>query len=88
MYTSKMQKASVTTRWWDWASIAVLFIIVETSASRLVTTNWTTFLFLGQTVAYIGFTVGTALGYTGFSTRLSRFISFLYMIIFLRCNGR
>lgn len=83
MYTSKMQRPSRTTRWWDWTSIVVLFIIVETSASRLVTTNWTAFLFLGQTVAYIGYTVGTALGYTGFSQRLSRWISFLYMIVFL-----
>jgi transglutaminase-like putative cysteine protease len=78
-----MQKASVTTRWWDWASIAILLIIIETAASRLVTTNWTEFLYLGQTVAYIGFTVGAALGYSGFSVRLSRFISFLYMVIFL-----
>jgi len=83
MYTSNMQKASGTTRWWDWISILVLFIIVETSASRLVTTNWTPFLFLGQTAAYIGFTVGAALGYARFSARLSRWISFLYMIIFL-----
>ena len=83
MYTSKMQKASGTTRWWDWTSILVLFIMVETSASRLVATNWTIFLFLGQTVAYIGFTVGMALGYTKFSPRLSRWISLLYMIIFL-----
>lgn len=83
MYTSKMQNTSGTTRWWDWISIAILFILVETSASRLVITNWTQFLFLGQTVAYIGFTVGTALGYTGFSRRLSRWISFLYMIVFL-----
>ena len=83
MYTSKMQKASGTTRWWDWISILILFIIIETSASRLVTTNWTIFLFLGQTVAYIGFTIGMALGYTRFSPRLARFISFLYMIIFL-----
>ena len=83
MYTSKMQKASETTRWWDGISVLVLFIIVETTASRLVATNWTSFLFLGQTVAYIGFTVGVALGYTRFSPRLARFLSFLYMIIFL-----
>ena len=83
MYTSKMQKVSGTTRWWDWTSVMVLFIIVETSASRLVTTNWTEFLFLGQTVAYIGFTVGAMLGYSRFSQKLSRWISFLYMIIFL-----
>ena len=83
MYTTKMEKASGTTRWWDWISILLLFIIVETAASRLVTTSWTDFLFLGQTVAYIAFTVGVALGYTRFSPRLSRWLSFLYMLIFL-----
>jgi hypothetical protein len=83
MYTSKMQKASAIPRWWDWASIAILFVIIETTASRLVTTNWTEFLFLGQTVAYIGFTTGVILGYARFSARLSRWISFLYMIVFL-----
>lgn len=83
MYTSKMQKASGTTRWWDWASIAILFIIVETTASRLVVTNWTDFLFLGQTVAYLAFTAGMALGYSRFPLRLSRLISFLYMLVFL-----
>jgi transglutaminase-like putative cysteine protease len=83
MYTTKMQKSSDTTRWWDWTSIVLLFIIVETSASRLVATNWTDFLFLGQAVAYIAFTVGVALGYSRFSPRLSRLISFLYMLVFL-----
>jgi len=70
-------------RWWDWIAIPVLFIMVETAASRLVATNWTEFLFLGQTVAYIGFTVGVALGYSRFSVRSTRWISFLYMLIFL-----
>lgn len=83
MYTSKMKKAIAATRWWDWVSIVLLFFMVETSASRLVTTNWTKFLFLGQTVAYIGYTVGTALGYSRFSARVSRWISLLYMLIFL-----
>lgn len=70
-------------RWWDWTSITLLFLLVETSASRLVTTNWTDALYLGQTAAYIGFTVGAALGYSRFSRRASRWISFLYMLVFL-----
>lgn len=81
MYTSTMQKSS--SRWWDWTSIVLLFLLVETSASRLVSTNWTEFLYLGQTAAYIGFTVGAALGYSRFSKRTSRWISFLYMILYL-----
>ena len=78
-----MQKSSRTLRWWDWSSIFFLFLLLETVASRLVTTNWTSFLFLGQTVTYISFVIGTALGYTRFSPRLSRLISFLYMLILL-----
>lgn len=81
MYTSDMQKTS--SRWWDWASIVLLFFLVETAASRLVSTNWTKFLYLGQTAAYIGFTVGAALGYSRFSKRASRWISFLYMLLYL-----
>lgn len=83
MYTSKMQKTMGIPRWWDWTSVALLFFMVETSASRLVATNWTGFLFLGQTLAYIGFTVGAALGYSRFKVRIARWLSFLYMVVFL-----
>jgi transglutaminase-like putative cysteine protease len=76
-----MQKSSPG--WWDWTSVTLLFLLVETSASRLVSANWTSFLFLGQTAAYIGFVVGMALGYSRFSTRAARWISFFYLIVFL-----
>jgi transglutaminase-like putative cysteine protease len=78
-----MQKAKGIPRWWDWTSVALLFLMVETSASRLVATNWTEFLFLGQTLAYIGYTVGVTLGYTRYKVRIARLISFLYMVVFL-----
>lgn len=83
MYTSPMQKTSGASRWWDWPSVALLFVLVETTATRLVATDWVPFLYLGQTVAYIAFTVGAALGYTRFSPRLARWLSFVYMLIFL-----
>lgn len=83
MYTSNVQSSKGIPRWWDWTSVALLFLMVETSASRLVATNWTEFLFLGQTMAYIGYTVGTALGYSRFKVRIARWISFLYMVVFL-----
>ena len=78
-----MLKSSRTLRWWDWSSIFLLFLLLETVASRLVTTNWTPFLFLGQTLTYFGFLIGTALGYTRYSPRTARWVSFLYMIIML-----
>lgn len=78
-----MQKSSSTPRWWDWASIFILFLMLETVASRLVTTNWTTFLFLVQTITYLGYMIGTILGYTRFSIRATRWLSFFYMLILL-----
>jgi transglutaminase-like putative cysteine protease len=70
-------------RWWDWAAIGLLFILLQTVASRLVATNWTPFLYLIQTFTYIGFVVGTALGYSTFGRRTVRWLTFFYMIIML-----
>jgi hypothetical protein len=78
-----MEKTSVPVRWWDWASLALLFVLLETVAARLVATTWTPFLYLTQYATYIAFAIGTALGYSQFSRRLSQWLSFLYMIIML-----
>lgn len=78
-----MQTSSRTLRWWDWSSVLILLILLETIASRLVTTEWTPFLYLGQLITFFGFVVGTALARTRFSLRLSRWISFLYMLVLL-----
>ena len=48
-----MEKTSAPVRWWDWASIALLFLLMETVAARLVATTWTPFLYLTQTATYI-----------------------------------
>ncbi len=77
-----MQKSS-TPRWWDWYAVLILLLLLETVASRLVVTNWTSFLFLGQTIIYFGCVIGMILGYTRFSPRITRWISFLYMLILL-----
>ena len=69
-----MEKASAPARWWDWASIALLFVLLEIVASRLVATTWTPFLYLAQTSTYIAFVVGVALGYSRFSRRLSQWL--------------
>ncbi len=77
-----MEKTSAP-RWWDWASIGLLFILLETIASRLVATNWTPFLYLTQTATYIAYVVGTSLGYSRFSRRVSQWLSVFYMLIML-----
>jgi transglutaminase-like putative cysteine protease len=78
-----MEKTSTTARWWDWASLALLFVLLETVASRLVATTWTPFLYLTQTSTYIAFVVGSSLGYSIFSKRLSQWLSALFMALML-----
>jgi transglutaminase-like putative cysteine protease len=78
-----MEKASTTTRWWDWGSLALLFIMLEIVASRLVATSWTPYLYLAQTSTYIAFVVGVALGYSRFPRRLSQWLSALFMVLML-----
>jgi transglutaminase-like putative cysteine protease len=70
-------------RWWDWAAVGLHFILLETVASRLVATTWTPFLYLIQTFTYMGFVIGTALGYSTFPRRIVRLLSFIYMLILL-----
>ena len=83
MYTFFMRRSSNTTRWWDWTAIFLLFLILELTASRLIVTNWLDFLQLVQTATYIGFMVGVILGYSTFSLRTSRWLSFTYLILIL-----
>ncbi|HSL47386.1 MAG TPA: transglutaminase domain-containing protein [Anaerolineales bacterium] len=79
-----MQKSHVQqSRWWDWTAIGLHFILLQTVASRLVATTWTPFLFLIQTFTYMGFVIGTALGYSMFHRRTTRWLNFFYMIILL-----
>jgi len=78
-----MEKSPAPGHWWDWPAVALLFILLQTVAARLVATSWTPFLFLTQTCAYIGFVVGTALGYSQFHRRTVRWLTFFYMLIML-----
>ena len=70
-------------RLWDWAAIGLHFILLQTVASRLVATSWTPFLYLTQTFTYMGFVIGTALGYSRFPRPITRLLNFFYMIILL-----
>ncbi|HEX5840110.1 MAG TPA: transglutaminase-like domain-containing protein, partial [Anaerolineales bacterium] len=70
-------------RWLDWAAVGLHFILLQTVASRLVATSWTPFLYLTQTFTYMGFVVGTALGYSRFPRATTRLLNFVYLIILL-----
>lgn len=78
-----MQKTSTPVRWWDWTSIVLLFLLLETFASRLVATTWTPFLYLAQTASYMAYVLGLALAYSSFSPRVTRWLSVGYMVMLL-----
>ena len=79
-----MEKHQISqSHWWDWAAVGLHFLLLETVATRLVATSWTPFLYLVQTFTYMGFVIGTALGYSTFQRRTVRLITFFYMIVLL-----
>ncbi|HJR81816.1 MAG TPA: transglutaminase domain-containing protein [Anaerolineales bacterium] len=78
-----METPHTQSRWWDWAAVALLFVLLQTVAARLVATSWTPFLYLTQTCSYIGYVVGMALGYSQFHRRTVRWLSFFYMLLML-----
>ena len=69
--------------WWDWSSVILLFLLLNTVASRLVATEWTSYLNLIRGFTFMGFIVGLACGYTAFPRRRARWISFFYMLFML-----
>jgi transglutaminase-like putative cysteine protease len=70
-------------RWWDWAAIGLLLLLLHTLASRLLATSWTPFLNLLQTFTSLAFIVGTALGYSRFHRSTVRWLTFFYMLLLL-----
>ena len=81
-----MEKTSLTTtqnRWWDWIAVFLLFVLLQTVASRLVITTWTPFLHIVQGITSIAFVIGAAGGYSNFTRRTTRWLSFFYMLLLL-----
>lgn len=55
-------------RRWDWPSAGLLVLMMQVAAIRLVITDWTEFLFLSETLALLGVTLGLALGCSQFKS--------------------
>jgi transglutaminase-like putative cysteine protease len=78
-----MEKSSAQLRHWDWTSVILLFILLQMVAARLLSTNWTPHLNFIQTFTSMGMALGLALGYSHFTRRTARWLSFLYMLLML-----
>ena len=67
--------------WWDWLAVILLLIMLHTLVSRLIITDWTDRLDLIRGLVWRGAFVGLGLGYSNFSRRRARWLSFFYLII-------
>src|SRR5512134_3199753 len=74
---------SQSSRWWDWAAIGLLLLLLHTLASRLLATSWTPFLNLIQAFTSMGFVIGAALAYSRFHRSTVRWLTFFYMLVLL-----
>jgi len=54
---------------WDWPAAGLLLLLIQSSAARLVSTDWTPFLYFTETLAALGAILGLLLGYSGFRRR-------------------
>jgi len=83
-----MDKTSATAQtaqhhWWDWLSVALLFVLLQVVASRLVITAWTPFLYLVQGITSMAFVIGAGCGYSSLPRRTTRWLSLFYMLCLL-----
>src|SRR5512142_251679 len=66
---------------WDWLTAILLFLLLQVSAARLVTTNWAPYLYFSETLAALGTILGLALGASRFRRRGLFWLTFLYTLV-------
>jgi transglutaminase-like putative cysteine protease len=68
-------------RWWDLSAAALLLVALVSVALRLNATRWTGYLYITESLVFLGACLGFALGYSRFSTWFISILSILYSII-------
>jgi transglutaminase-like putative cysteine protease len=68
-------------RKWDWLAACLLFVLLQVAAARLVTTDWTPFLYFVESLAALGTVLGLALGASRFGRRAAFLLTGLYTIV-------
>src|SRR5512135_461723 len=66
---------------WDWLTAVLLFLMMQVSAARLVTTNWAPYLYFAESLAAFGTVLGLALGASRFGRRGLIWLTFLYTLV-------
>jgi transglutaminase-like putative cysteine protease len=54
---------------WDWPSVVLTIVLVQTAAARLTITDWVPSLYIPQTLSLLAVILGLALGFSNFSHR-------------------
>ncbi|MFN8405725.1 MAG: hypothetical protein U0V48_19545, partial [Anaerolineales bacterium] len=75
--------APPSVHWWDWTSVVLLLLLLETLAARLIATEWTPSLWLIRGFTWMGAIIGLSLGYSTIPQRRARWLSFFYMLFML-----
>jgi transglutaminase-like putative cysteine protease len=68
---------------WDWPAAALVFLLIQVSAGRLVITSWAPDLFITQTSGAWAVILGLALGYSRFRRQVVRRVFLLYTLVML-----
>jgi transglutaminase-like putative cysteine protease len=75
-------KANMHSRW-DWASAALLILVLFTVSVRLDTTNWTPDLGYVESLAVFGAVLGLVLGISRFKPSVLFWLAFLYTLVII-----
>ncbi len=79
----KRPSAPPPVHWWDWTSVVLLLLLLQTVAARLIATEWIPSLNLIRGFTWMGAIIGLAVGYSVFSSRRARWLSFFFMLFML-----
>ena len=68
---------------WDWLAVGLLLALILTAAVRLAVTEWTEFLYIGETTALLGSCLGLALGVSRFRPWTVRGMALAYTLLLI-----
>jgi transglutaminase-like putative cysteine protease len=66
---------------WDWFSVALLFLLLQVTAGRLIIADWAPFLYFAETFTALGTILGMALGTSRFNRRMIALLAIDYTIM-------
>ncbi len=70
-----------TARRWDWLTAILVFLLLQVTAARLVTTDWADHLYFGETLAAFGAMLGLAIGASRFKRRVAIWLTIGYTVL-------